>query len=513
MSERRRGRGPAITRRRLIGTAAVVLVGGGAAASTTGVWPFRRPLDTVGEVDFRERLRIPPLLDGTASAGGHRYDLRLESAEAALRPGPRTRMWGIDGVSPGPTIRMRTGDRVAMRVQNRLPEDSSLHWHGMHVPAAADGGPHQPIAPGAVWSPSWTVRQPAATLWYHPHPHGRTEHHVHRGLAGLLLVDDGQDRALGLPHTYGVDDVPVVVQDRTLDGDNQLDGRGSAASTGDLHDTIVVNGTVGPVLRVTARRTRLRLLNASTARSYRFAFSDDRPFALIATDGGLLERPAVLDRLSLSPGERAEIVVTMRPRDRVTLRSVPDPDGEVRDGARDHLDLLLLQAAERLRRSPPIPDRLARIAPLPDPGEGRTRRFELSNDTINGRQMEMDRIDEVVRHGTTERWTVVNHHGNPHNFHVHGTQFRVAAYDDGPPPPELRGWKDTLFLPSAASAELLLRFDVDPDETRPFMYHCHLLRHEDRGMMGQFVVVGPGSTVQAGDRLAAADGSEHHHGH
>lgn len=179
-----------------------------------------------------------------------------------------------------------------MRVRNALPEPTTLHWHGMHLPARADGGPHQTIAPGRKWEPSWTIDQPAASLWYHPHGLGSTEDHVYRGLAGMWIVDDPISRSLPLPQTYGVDNIPLILQDKRLDDAGRLDfGQGWISPIGRLGDDMLINGTYDPHLRVAHRRVRFRLLNASTARIYNIGFADARPFALVATDGGLLEKP------------------------------------------------------------------------------------------------------------------------------------------------------------------------------------------------------------------------------
>ncbi len=230
---------------------------------------------------------------------------------------------GFNGSHLGPTLRAKRGERVAVRVRNALDEASSVHWHGMHLPAAMDGGPHQTVAAGSTWTPRWTVDQPAATLWYHPHPHGATERHVRRGPAGMFLLDDEDSERLKLPKTYGVDDLPVMVQDVTFDGAEFDHGHRFLANSGFLGERTMVNGTLDPYAEVRDERVRLRLLNASTARIYTFGFADDRPFALVGTDGGLLPEPASMDRVQLSPGERAEIVVTVRPGERTVLRSYP----------------------------------------------------------------------------------------------------------------------------------------------------------------------------------------------
>ncbi|WP_211256553.1 multicopper oxidase family protein [Actinoalloteichus caeruleus] len=470
-------------------------------------------MDTVGQVDFARPLAVPPLAESHLDGDGRRvFDLVAQDGEREFVPGLSTPTRGFNGDHLGPTLRARQGERVAVRVRNDLDEVTTVHWHGMRLPAAMDGTPHQAIEPGETWEPTWTVDQPAATLWYHPHPHGETEKQVYQGLAGLFLVDDPEEAALDLPREYGVDDIPLVVRDVRLDGQGRLD-RESRNPMGVLGDTVLVNGTAGPYLEVGDERVRLRLLNASTARVYDFGFADDRGFALVGTDGGLLAAPHRTTRVRLSPGERAEIVVDLVAGESTVLRSTP-PDlgtGDAmtgRVGGRDTLDILEIRAAGDLRPAPPLPDTLADIPP-PDPAESvTTREFVLSGRQINGGSMDMSRVDEVVVRDTAETWVVRNDHNQPHNFHVHDVRFRVLDLDGDPPPPPLSGWKDTVYVPPGGEVRLLIRFGPHTDPEVPYMYHCHLLLHEDLGMMGQFLVVEPGQEDTVGTLLDV----DHDHG-
>ena len=469
---------------------AAVMVAGCAVSSSAKV-------DTVGAVRFENRLAIPSLADSELDSEGRRvFTLTAEPGEREFRSGASTETFGFNGSYLGPTLRATRGEEVLVDFENGLDEATTVHWHGMHLPAAADGGPHQLVEPGESWTPSWEIDQPAATLWYHPHPHGETEEHVYRGLAGMFILDDAEEAELDLPREYGVDDVPVIVQDKRFADDGSLieDER---ERLGILGDTLLVNGTYGPYLDVSTERVRLRLLNGSTARTYDFGFSDQRDFDLIATDGGLLERPAELDRIQLSPGERAEIVVTVEPRERVVLRSYPpdlDPGSDTsrEDGGEDSFDVMQLRPAAQLEPSAAVPTELADVAELDPDDAAETRDFELRSRRINDEEMDMERIDEVVEVGTTEVWEVENGHGQPHTFHVHDVQFQVLDVDGEDPPPELSGWKDTIQVPPRTQVRVVMAFEDYADPSSPYMYHCHLLRHEDEGMMGQFVVVDPG---------------------
>jgi blue copper oxidase len=488
--------------------AAVALVG--CVAGAVGVVGFLRvtAVDTRGQVEFVNRLAIPPLAPSHVDEQGRRvFDLHAAPGRHDFGDGP-VATWGFDGDYLGPTLRATRGEHVRVNVHNGLPEATTVHWHGMHLPAAMDGGPHTPIAPGATWSPQWRIDQPAATLWYHPHPHGRTAEHVYRGLAGLFLVDDPATQVDALPHRYGIDDIPVVVQDRNFDGD-RLDFSPSRLGMGILGRSIVVNGTLAPYQEVTTERVRLRLLNGSNARVYQFAFADRRSFALVGTDGGLLPAPVTTDHVLLSPAERAEIVVTVRPGERVVLRSDPPalgtPVGRLFGGG-DAFDVLQLRAAAVLAPSPDVPDRLVEVPALATDAATPTRTVRLTDQGINDKPMDMSRIDATLSPGATEVWRVTNADGKPHNLHIHGVSFQVRRVGDTGPPTHLAGWKDTVYVAPDREYELVVRFPVYADPTTPYMYHCHVLYHEDQGMMAQFVVVEPGHT-------AAPMPAHHHHHH
>ena len=470
---------------------AVALLGSTVSACTTSV------SSPVVESPVTTALAIPALDEGQLEGDSRRFALRIDEGTTDFGQSAPTATYGVNASYLGPTLRMRTGDNVHIDVSNDLAERTTLHWHGMHVPARMDGGPHQLVEPGSTWSPRWEVRQPAATLWYHAHPHGATADHVYRGVAGMILIDDGTDA--GLPTRYGIDDIPVIVQDKTFDDSGALvfDQQGPS-STGFLGTTVMVNGTIGAYLDVSSSLTRLRLLNASTARIYRFGFDDDRPFDMVGSDGGLLSAPVRLDRIQLSPGERAEIVVRLQPGEVVDLRNYsPDFGSRVgpssRFGTGDYR-VLQLRAGAALSPSPDVPEVLSGFARMPESAASSSRDFTINAQIINRRPVDMGRIDEVVPVGATEVWVLRNRDPQPHNFHVHTVQFQVLDIDGSPPPAELQGWKDTVYLAPGSEVRIIASFTDYADPTWPYMYHCHLLWHEDSGLMGQFVVVGPGQT-------------------
>ena len=274
-------------------------------------------------------LPIPQLIE---ARNGEPVTLSLQKTQHRFGPGPAVPSRGISSSYLGPVVRVRSGDTIPFRVENHLDEETTLHWHGLLVPSQVDGGPHNTIKPGAVWSPEITIKQPAATTWFHPHPHGNTARQVYLGLAGMMIVSDGADRDRGLPATYGVDDLPIVLQDKRFGRNGELVYEPDMMDMmhGFQGDTLLVNGTIAPVANVPAGFVRLRLLNAANARNFDLRFADRRPFFVVAGDGGLLAEPVEVRNLVIAPAERYEVLVDFsdgRPVDLVTA-----PDTHARPG-------------------------------------------------------------------------------------------------------------------------------------------------------------------------------------
>ncbi len=458
----------------------------------------------------------------------------MQAGQWEMLPGIKSPTWGFNGPYLGPTVRMRTGQDVPFVYRNNLPESIAVHGHGLHVPGEVDGGPQQEIAPGEAWSPVLPIRQQACTSWYHPHTHGRTGKQVYNGLAGFLIIDDENSDDLPLPATYGVDDIPVVVQDRVLNGSGRLvySLENADQENGFLGETITVNGISDPLLEVPAGLVRLRLLNGSNARFYRFRFDDDRMFHKIATDGGFLETPVPLTELIMLPGERNEIVVDFssgrpamlvsgptesfdgrRDRDRErNRRQGREGDRAFRSGGRNErfrggmnegFQILEVRVDPRLPAfRGELPGSMNKIE-RPSQRTGQPdRTFVLNMErarrqrsgahgvqhmsmAINGQSMDMSVVNERVPLGVWERWRVENDEGN-HPFHVHGCSFLVLSRDGRSVSEEDAGWKDTVWVDD--STEFMVRFDYEATDQKPYMYHCHILEHEDMGMMGQFTV-------------------------
>ncbi|WP_354637876.1 multicopper oxidase family protein [Kitasatospora camelliae] len=444
--------------------------------------------DPAPPVDVGTPLRVPPLLHPDPGPDGVRhYELTLQAGETEILPGKQTPTWGFNGPFLGPTLRAARGDRVRMSIRNTLGEASTVHWHGLRLPAAMDGGPHRPVDPGAEWTPEWEIDQPAATAWYHPHPHGKTSLHLYHGLAGVFVIDDGPDA--GLPSEYGVDDVPLILQDKMFAEDGSFSGDPLKGPFGILGDHVLVNGVYDPGFAVLTERVRFRVLNASNARMYTLELSDRRHFQVVGNDRGLLGTPAEVDQVPLTPGERVEIVVAFTPGEQVVLRTV---DNGLDIGKGD-FDLLRLVTASELRPTPAPGEQIVPFTAITPAADARVRHFTLNaRDSINGRTMDMARIDEVVPTGAVEIWEVENS-ASSHNFHIHEVSFQILDVAGTPPPAHSAGYKDTVFVPTRSTVRLAVQFGRYADPGAPYMYHCHLLRHEDAGMMGQFVIVEPGT--------------------
>ncbi len=461
---------------------------------------------TNGGLTFDNKLLIPEQYFGTVVDGRRQFHLTVDEGSREFLPGKQTPTAGVNGPYLGPTVRLRRGEDVDLIVRNDMDEMTTMHWHGAHVPPRMDGTPHQKIQSGTSWTASFEVHQQAAPLWYHPHPHGTTGRHSYRGIAGFMWIDDDNSEALDLPKTYGVDDIPLVIQDRLFDDDGALV---FAINQGAVYgDTMLVNGTWSPFLQVEARRIRLRLLNGSNARIYYIGFDDNREFHQTATDGGFLETPLQTNRVTLAPGERAEILVDFSDGAEVVLKSYPeagllDTIGSFFVGlGNGHLDLLKIVPGPAKRASHALPERLDTIARIKASDAAKTRPMVLGGPLqgggpagpgvgppINGKIMDMERMDEVVRLGDTEIWEVSNPGGQAHPFHVHLVQFQILDRNGQPPGGAELGWKDTVLVPAGDTVRIIMRFDRYADPQVPYMYHCHIMEHEDAGMMGHFLVV------------------------
>ncbi len=458
-----------------------------------------------------KQLKIPQQDTGQLIDGKRVFNLNLQKGKTEFFDGVLTNTIGINSDYLGSTLRASRGDQVQFNITNKLGEVSTVHWHGMHIPPTVDGGPHQNIKAGATWQPEFEINQEAATLFYHSHTMDKTGEQVYRGYAGMFIIDDEISSRLDLPSDYGVDDIPLIIQDRKFkeDGSFQYVSSMRDRMMGMKGDTILVNGTTNPYVNVERRLIRFRILNASNARFYNLGFDDNRNFYQIASDGGFLNKPVRLNRLRLSPGERAEILVAFQNGNECKLQNYPDQSaGMGRRGASrrrmfgggrsamqdtDVMDILNMKPVAATIASHPLPSLLNNIPQFNEADVQKTRRFFMSMSrgrfAINGKTMDMKRIDEVVKLGSTEIWEIRNPMMMAHNFHVHDVQFQILSRNGRRPAQNEQGWKDTVILNPRETVKIVMNFADYADDTVPYMYHCHILEHEDQGMMGQFLVV------------------------
>ena len=470
-------------------------------------------------INAQNPLAIPPVLTGPV------YDLNVQNGSVEFFPGMVTPTYGVNGDILGPTLIAYTGDVVTVNVTNSLTgtgNTTTMHWHGFHVPAEDDGGPHQVIEQGATWSPSFTIMNPASTLWYHPHGDGKTDLQVARGIAGFFIIRDDAEAALDLPRSYGVDDIPLAIQTKAFDVLNQI------AIATEMDTLPMVNATVDAYIDLPAQVIRLRLLNGSSMRTFNIGFTNDHPFYVIAGDGGLLPEPLERTRIFLPPGERYEILIDLAGMEGqvLVMRSFASefPDGiygaanpsGMGMGTIMGYDTNLLNGADfdllHINVTAPTADPVTTIPatliePVSMPPYTSTRYFTLEPVTmgmdnmvmgpfmINGASFEMDVINEVVPINTVEKWRITNNTHIAHPFHIHEGQFLIDNINGMPPDAVDAAYQDVVLIPPLQYAEVIKTFEDFADDMVPYMYHCHMLHHEDDGMMGSFTVVAQDALV------------------
>lgn len=412
----------------------------------------------------------------------------------------------------GPTLILRKGQNVSILVNNQIGDTTTVHWHGMHVAAVNDGGPHTMIMNGMSWNPQFTVLDRAAMYWYHPHFHGKTAKQAIKGAAGVIIVRDSAEAELNLPRTYGVDDYPIIVQCQQYDANNQ------AMPLGMQDSTLLVNGTINPMLAIPAQVVRLRLLNASGERTFNFGFTGNKTFKVIGSDGGLLNAPISTTRIKVSPGERYEVLLDVSGMNGQTIYlmsygseipmgtqggpTMPMPPGNPpMDSPLNGVDYNILKlnvVAPTPNAITTTPTGLVTVTPWQTSQANITRPVNFSAQNMmsmdgpfymNGQLFDMMRIDYHIPLDNVEIWSLTNQTMVAHPFHMHDVQFYVLDRDGNPPPAAERGRKDVVLVAPNETVRFITKFETFADTGTAYMFHCHILMHEDAGMMGQFVVV------------------------
>ena len=443
-------------------------------------------------------LYIPPVLTGAS------IDLTVDEGTHEFYPGMPAPTIGYNGGLLGPTLFLGAGSQVQFTVQNDLADTTTVHWHGLHVAPQNDGGPHSAILPGGTWSPSFTIMDKAGTYWYHPHPHGKTMEQVLKGAAGMIIVGDAEEAMLPLPRTYGVDDIPLVLQFKGIDAQGQL------IMNDEVDNEVLVNGSILPDAELPAQVVRLRLLNGSSMRTFRLGTTAGVPMQMIASDAGLLDAPLSLNRLDLSPGERAEVLLDLSGMNGTSFQLM-SYGNELPQGVMGGPPGMMLPAAPvdnttltllNVNVIAPTPDAVTVIPPQlttnvawDEADANQTINLSLmslpmmgNNWFINSLKYDMMRIDETVQLGSTVVWNISNNSMMAHPIHIHGGHFYILEKDGAPPPPQEAGRKDVVLVEAMRTAKVIMKYEDFSDPVVPYMYHCHILSHEDDGMMGQFLV-------------------------
>jgi bilirubin oxidase len=429
----------------------------------------------------------PEMRNLSTESGTVLVPLVAAAGRRQLVEGRLTDVYMYNGRLPGPTLELREGDRVTIRFRNDLPEPTTVHWHGLHLPVDADGSPLDPVAPGEERAYAFTVPMGSAgTYWYHPHPHHETGRQVALGLFGAVIVRAADDPLPALR-----EQVLILADNRftgtgTIDFADRRSLRGHADEVnGREGDVLFVNGEVMPTLAIRSGEVqRWRIINASAARVYRLALSG-APMLHVGNDGGLFERPLEVNEVVIANSERVELLVrgTGAPGTRQVLQALPYDRYVPQTRPVDWnvtRDLLSLQYThEAPTASPALPDRLRRVVAIDDATATVTRVISFSQGLINNHTMDVDRVDISARLGATEVWEIENLVGMDHPFHLHGFQFQVL--DRNGVRESFRSWKDTVNVPKHQTVRFVVRFDDHPGK---WMFHCHILDHEDHGMMG-----------------------------
>lgn len=468
----------------------LALAAGAAAAIPFGPARARRGGGTTSTVTvpvYQIPLPRPPELAPSGTLDGKPlYVITQREADVEIIPGLSTRIWGYEGITPGPTLRVRRGEPVVVRQINQLPHNVTTHLHGGHTPPQFDGHPVDYIPPGGSKDYHYPNNQAGATLWYHDHTMDHTGRHVWMGLAGLYIVEEPGEDTLGLPS--GPYEVPLVIQDRNFATDGSLVYTDNIMR-GELGSIILVNGAPWPYLEVGTRRYRLRILNGSNARVYELVLSNGQPFIQIGTDGGFLERPVSRSRIRLAPAERADVVVDFGASavgETVELRN--------RLGRGSTAMIMRFDVTRAEADGSTIPQLLYPFERLSPAQASTTRTFVFSGGggrltpwVINSRPYDPDRIDARPVLGSTEIWELVNRSGMFHPVHIHDIMWQIVDVNGAPPPAGEDGWKDTFYVPPRGRVRVIGRFESY--RGGPYVFHCHILEHEDHAMMAQFEVI------------------------
>ena len=419
-----------------------------------------------------------------------------------------------NGGSPGPTLRLRPGDRLVITLENRLAEPTNLHTHGLHVSPSGDSDNiFAQVNPGQshVYTYDIPTDHRSSLCWYHPHHHGLVAPQLGGGLFGGIIIEDDVDQITEI--AASTERLLILNDPRIGDTDAVVGVSNMQVMQGREGDAALVNGQTRPAIPATGGTLeRWRILNASPSRYYRLAL-DGHPLHVIATDGGRLTRPTTVDEILLAPGERTEVLVAPTTAGSHALRTRGYDRGSAAMGgammgargsvsSTDEQLLAAMVVSGSAATASPLPPRLASDATLDAGTAGSERPIALAmgmggnagngamgggmggssgmmSFTINGESFDPDRVNISAKLASTEDWVITNTSAMDHPFHLHAWPFRIIERSTGPQ--DIPGWKDTVNVPAGGTVRIRIPFTDIVGRT---VYHCHILDHEDQGMMG-----------------------------
>ena len=446
-------------------------------------------------VPFTQELKIPKEIDFEHVA---KAKFKAQKSLFSFYDGKKTDVLTFQGDLPTPTIRIKNGDDFELDFTNSLEKPTIIHWHGLIVPEIMDGHPKDAIATDMTKEYRYRVNQRAGTYWYHTHPHGRTGEEIYHGLSGLYIVEDEKEKGLNLPS--GEFELPLIIQDRRFDKEKNLIYKEVPQDdNGVLGDVVLVNSTPFPYKEVKNTKYRLRVLNSSSARTYKLAFEGIDSFTLIGTDCGLLEEPIEVRDVLIAVAERIDIVVDFKDKkigDEVVLKTLGlkeasnfKPNSAYPDFG-DKMDIMKFKITElSSKKSTDIPKKLSTIRRLKESDASKTRTITMEIIeggiwTLNKKPYDMYRVDERVKLGQTEIWEIKNTAHMAHPFHMHGVHFQVLDRTGKIELPTDKGCKDTVLVMPLETVRIIIKFTIPG----LFVHHCHILEHEDHSMMANFLV-------------------------
>jgi FtsP/CotA-like multicopper oxidase with cupredoxin domain len=508
---------------RLAGVGAASLFGGRWAGFLNGAMPTMQPPGGVSAGHFMPDAEV---------------SITAVEKTVQILPGASTRVWGYEGkllsgsgvtvgAVPnsylGPVLRVKSGAKIRLSIHNDLAEPTVLHPHGLRVPEYCDGGPMQAIGPGQSTIYEFQVIDRAGPYWFHPHPMPRTPEQVYMGLAGVIYVWDEEEEKAVPGASSGTNDIPVIIQDRSFDSSNRLFYRPNMM-WGFLGDRILVNGTLDARCSLEPRGYRLRLLNGSNARTYKLAWSNGLPLLVIGVDGGLLPEAVSKSYVILTPGERVDLWADFSALagQQVILKSLPFEAGMGMGmmggmGGRgmgmlgsgwangSPFDLLTVDVGKTATSKPALgrlPLHPVRYSAVNVPNYAAPTPVTISMGMmmswlLNGRQYEMGVVaeDENVWVDEPTAWEFANLSPIPHPMHIHNVQFQVVERTASPYSSYASvregfvdsGWKDTVAVWPGERVKVAMTFGP---HLGMYMYHCHILEHEDMGMMRNLLIMG-----------------------